>query len=151
LLLVNTGEAFEKNPRGNAISMSFFSHFASENPMNTASYLREILAFTAGFGLKVDLTAAVGSLSQADAEKLIQTAHRVCPYSNATRNNVDVSLTVKTVHRRFNALFQPVLVGKAHGYCVISPKPSLRAQRSNLYANRCEPKDCFAALAMTIM
>jgi Ohr subfamily peroxiredoxin len=51
----------------------------------------------AGFGLKVDLTATVGGLSQADAEKLIQTAHQICPYSNATRNNVDVSLTVKVV------------------------------------------------------
>ncbi len=50
-----------------------------------------------GFGLKVDMVATVGGLSQEDAEKLIHTAHQVCPYSNATRNNVDVSLTVKTV------------------------------------------------------
>jgi lipoyl-dependent peroxiredoxin len=49
----------------------------------------------AGFGLKVDITATVGGLSQADAEKLIHAAHQVCPYSNATRNNVDVSLTIK--------------------------------------------------------
>jgi lipoyl-dependent peroxiredoxin len=49
----------------------------------------------AGFGLKVDLVATVSGLSQADADKLIATAHQVCPYSNATRNNVDVSITVK--------------------------------------------------------
>jgi lipoyl-dependent peroxiredoxin len=48
-----------------------------------------------GFGLKVDLTATIGGLSQADAEKLVHTAHQVCPYSNATRNNVEVSLTTK--------------------------------------------------------
>ncbi len=48
-----------------------------------------------GFGLKVDLTASIGGLSPDDAEKLVQAAHQVCPYSNATRNNIEVSL--KTV------------------------------------------------------
>jgi osmotically inducible protein OsmC len=32
---------------------------------------------------------------QADAEALVATAHKVCPYSNATRGNIDVALTVK--------------------------------------------------------
>ena len=32
--------------------------------------------------------------SRADAEALVAKAHQVCPYSNATRNNVDVRLTV---------------------------------------------------------
>ena len=45
-----------------------------------------------GFGLKVDLEATVGGLSAADAEKLIQAAHQVCPYSNAVRGNVEVGL-----------------------------------------------------------
>ncbi len=45
-----------------------------------------------GFGLKVDLEATVGGLSAADAEKLIQAAHQVCPYSNAIRGNVEVGL-----------------------------------------------------------
>jgi organic hydroperoxide reductase OsmC/OhrA len=31
---------------------------------------------------------------RADAEKLVAAAHQVCPYSNATRGNIDVSLTV---------------------------------------------------------
>jgi Ohr subfamily peroxiredoxin len=48
-----------------------------------------------GFGLKVDLTATVSGLPQAEAEKLIQAAHQVCPYSNATRNNIEV--TLKTI------------------------------------------------------
>jgi lipoyl-dependent peroxiredoxin len=51
----------------------------------------------AGFGLKVDLIATVSGISQADAETLIATTHQVCPYSNATRNNVDVSVTVKAI------------------------------------------------------
>jgi lipoyl-dependent peroxiredoxin len=45
-----------------------------------------------GFGLKVDLEATVGGLSAVDAEKLIQAAHQVCPYSNAIRGNVEVGL-----------------------------------------------------------
>ncbi|MFW6167253.1 MAG: organic hydroperoxide resistance protein, partial [Ralstonia sp.] len=48
-------------------------------------------------GLKVGLTARVGGLSQADADKLVATAHEVCPYSNATRNNVEVTLKTEVV------------------------------------------------------
>jgi organic hydroperoxide reductase OsmC/OhrA len=33
-------------------------------------------------------------LARADAEALVDKAHQVCPYSNATRGNVDVRLTV---------------------------------------------------------
>ena len=41
--------------------------------------------------VKMDITAA--KLDQAAAEKLVADAHKVCPYSNATRGNIDVSLT----------------------------------------------------------
>lgn len=47
-----------------------------------------------GFGITADLRVTLPGLDKADAEKLVQTAHQVCPYSNATRNNVDVGLTV---------------------------------------------------------
>jgi len=47
-----------------------------------------------GFGITADLEVSLPGLDRADAEKLVQTAHQVCPYSNATRNNVDVGLTV---------------------------------------------------------
>jgi osmotically inducible protein OsmC len=49
------------------------------------------------FLLDVTLNVEVGGLSQADAEKLVAQAHEVCPYSNATRGNIDVQLhtTVK--------------------------------------------------------
>jgi len=50
-----------------------------------------------GFGLKTDLTATITGLSQADAEKLVHAAHQVCPYSNATRNNMEVGLTIKVL------------------------------------------------------
>lgn len=48
-----------------------------------------------GFGLKVDLVATLGGLSQADAEKVVAAGHRVCPYSNAVHGNVEVSITVR--------------------------------------------------------
>lgn len=47
-----------------------------------------------GFGITADLEVSLPGLERADAERLVQAAHQVCPYSNATRNNVDVGLTV---------------------------------------------------------
>lgn len=47
-----------------------------------------------GFGITADLEVSLPGLDRADAEKLVQTAHQICPYSNATRNNVDVGLTI---------------------------------------------------------
>jgi osmotically inducible protein OsmC len=47
-----------------------------------------------GFGLDIDLVVSLPGLERADAEALVAKAHQVCPYSNATRGNVDVRLTV---------------------------------------------------------
>jgi osmotically inducible protein OsmC len=47
-----------------------------------------------GFGLDIDLAVSLPGLDRADAEALVAKAHQVCPYSNATRGNVDVRLTV---------------------------------------------------------
>jgi Ohr subfamily peroxiredoxin len=48
----------------------------------------------AGFGIQVAMTVTIPGMDRATAEKLVQTAHTVCPYSNATRGNIDVVLTV---------------------------------------------------------
>lgn len=48
-----------------------------------------------GFRLEIALEVETQGLSQADAEALVATAHQVCPYSNATRGNVDVAIAVK--------------------------------------------------------
>lgn len=45
-----------------------------------------------GFGLKVDLTVWVSGLPEADAQKIVAAGHQACPYSKATRNNVEVGL-----------------------------------------------------------
>jgi len=47
-----------------------------------------------GFGIEVELKISLPGLSREQAESLVQKAHAVCPYSNATRNNIDVTLTV---------------------------------------------------------
>jgi Ohr subfamily peroxiredoxin len=47
-----------------------------------------------GFGLEIDLAVSLPGLARAEAEALVEKAHQVCPYSNATRGNVDVRLTV---------------------------------------------------------
>ena len=47
-----------------------------------------------GFGLDIDLAVSLPGVPRADAEALVAKAHQVCPYSNATRGNVDVRLTV---------------------------------------------------------
>ena len=47
-----------------------------------------------GFGLTVDLTVSLPNVDRSAAEKLVAKAHEVCPYSNATRGNIPVTLTV---------------------------------------------------------
>lgn len=47
-----------------------------------------------GFGIAAKLTVNLPGMDKAQAEKLVDDAHQVCPYSNATRNNIDVTLAV---------------------------------------------------------
>jgi osmotically inducible protein OsmC len=48
----------------------------------------------AGFSIQVALNVSIPGLDRAKAEELVHAAHQVCPYSNATRGNIDVTLTV---------------------------------------------------------
>ena len=48
----------------------------------------------AGFGIQVAMKVSLPGMERAAAEKLVQAAHGVCPYSNATRGNIEVALTV---------------------------------------------------------
>jgi len=47
-----------------------------------------------GFGIDVGLEVSLPGLPREEAEKLVEKAHQVCPYSNAIRNNVQVRTTV---------------------------------------------------------
>lgn len=46
------------------------------------------------FGIAVAMAVTVPGIDKAAAEALVATAHQVCPYSNATRGNIEVALTV---------------------------------------------------------
>ncbi len=47
-----------------------------------------------GFGIEVQLEVSIPGMDKAAAQKLVDAAHQVCPYSNATRGNIDVTITV---------------------------------------------------------
>lgn len=47
-----------------------------------------------GFGITADLTVSLPGLDRDQAQTLVDAAHQICPYSNATRGNVDVGLTL---------------------------------------------------------
>jgi Ohr subfamily peroxiredoxin len=47
-----------------------------------------------GFGIEVAMTITVPGVDRAVAQKIVDTAHQICPYSNATRGNVEVTLTL---------------------------------------------------------
>ncbi len=49
-----------------------------------------------GFGLAAELHANIPGISLELVQQLIEKAHQVCPYSNATRGNMEVKLTVST-------------------------------------------------------
>lgn len=50
---------------------------------------------TGGFALAVTLTISLPGVPDAEAVRLMEEAHRICPYSNAVRGNIDVMLTLK--------------------------------------------------------
>jgi osmotically inducible protein OsmC len=50
-----------------------------------------------GFVLGVELEAEIEGLDQDTADILVAAAHKVCPYSNATRGNIDVKLSAKAL------------------------------------------------------
>jgi len=51
-------------------------------------------AIPSGFGIEAELRVSLPGMSRHDAEALVEKAHVVCPYSNATRDNIDVRLVV---------------------------------------------------------
>ena len=51
-------------------------------------------AIPQGYGIEVELRISLPGIDKELAHKLVETAHQVCPYSNATRGNIQVTLTV---------------------------------------------------------
>jgi Ohr subfamily peroxiredoxin len=46
------------------------------------------------YGIAARLNVSLPGMDRAAAQALVNAAHQVCPYSNATRGNIDVTLTV---------------------------------------------------------
>ncbi|WP_158967788.1 organic hydroperoxide resistance protein [Chachezhania sediminis] len=63
---------------------------------DTAAITSKVETGRAGerYALQVELDVSLPGLDQAEAEKIVAEAHERCPYSNATRGNMDVKLTV---------------------------------------------------------
>jgi Ohr subfamily peroxiredoxin len=51
-------------------------------------------AIPSGFGIEAELLVSLPGMPRHEAEALVEKAHVVCPYSNATRGNIDVRLVV---------------------------------------------------------
>ncbi|WP_438765374.1 organic hydroperoxide resistance protein [Kushneria sp. TE3] len=83
-----------------ACFMSALKHVASEQkvtlPGNAwAGAEVGIGAIDTGFGIEVTLNIRLPDMDEALANELVDKAHVVCPYSNATRGNIDVTLSVE--------------------------------------------------------
>jgi osmotically inducible protein OsmC len=48
-----------------------------------------------GFLLNAAITATISGVNQAEADTLVQEAHQICPYSNATRGNIEVTVSAR--------------------------------------------------------
>ncbi len=49
---------------------------------------------TGGYGIAARLTVSLPGMDRTQAQTLVDAAHQVCPYSNATRGNIDVTITL---------------------------------------------------------
>jgi len=65
-----------------------------EVAIDSAVFFGPLKGDAEGFGIAVTMTIHLPGIERATAEDLVQRAHHVCPYSNATRGNIDVLLTV---------------------------------------------------------
>ena len=75
-----------------------YAALQNKSPMPADTSLEAVVGIgpnsSGGFGLHVELRIKAPSMTREAAEALVDQAHTVCPYSNATRGNIDVKLTV---------------------------------------------------------
>ncbi len=66
----------------------------SDDAMEVRASVGLVPTAEGGFALTVAIEVAITGVEQASAEAIVEAAHAVCPYSNATRGNIDVKLSV---------------------------------------------------------
>ena len=74
---------------------------------------------TGGYGIAVRLQVHLPGMERAAAQALVDAAHKVCPYSNATRGNIDVTLTLALEAESLSSM--PALLAKTHRPVVAKP------------------------------
>ncbi|MFI0472726.1 organic hydroperoxide resistance protein [Halomonas sp. HMF6819] len=82
-----------------ACFLGALKHVASQEKVKLPSdasidALVGIGAVEVGFAIEVELQVSLPGMDKPAAQSLVEKAHTVCPYSNATRGNIDVTLTV---------------------------------------------------------
>lgn len=78
----------------NAVAARQKTKLAGEPKIDADVSIGPLTGKAGAFGIEVAMKISVPGLDREAAEKLVAAAHEVCPYSNATRGNVDVTLTV---------------------------------------------------------
>ena len=78
----------------NAVAARQKTKLAGEPKIDADVSIGPLTGKAGAFGIAVAMKISVPGLDREAAEKLVAAAHEVCPYSNATRGNVDVTLTV---------------------------------------------------------
>ena len=78
----------------NAVAARQKTKLAGEPKIDADVSIGPLTGKPGAFGIAVEMRISVPGLDREAAEKLVAAAHEVCPYSNATRGNVDVTLTV---------------------------------------------------------
>ncbi len=69
-------------------------HIPSDTSIDSSVSLGPRAGGAKGFGIAVEMVVHIPGMDKEQAERLVSEAHEVCPYSNATRNNIDVKLSV---------------------------------------------------------
>jgi lipoyl-dependent peroxiredoxin len=69
-------------------------HLPAEVSIEAKVSIGAMVGKPGAFGVSVDMTISVPGMDRSATEALVAKAHEVCPYSNATRGNIDVALTV---------------------------------------------------------
>lgn len=78
---------------GSALSLIARQQKISTGPVSVTAQV-SLGTVGQGFGIAVVLEVSIADLPRDQAQALVEQAHQVCPYSNATRGNVDVDLVV---------------------------------------------------------
>ena len=82
---------------GNASKKLGFGNLPESIQIDTKVHLGKPVDPATPFAVAVEMliSDSKGSLTKADIEKIAEEAHKTCPYSIATRNNLDVKITAK--------------------------------------------------------